>query len=379
MSELRIAADLHIPVPDWMVPDNVTFRRFDSSTGFPEWISDMDALLIRTVCPVTPETLPETGRIRFVGSATAGYDHVDEEWLQTNGVHFTCSRGCNARSVAEYVAVALLLAHGVRAEELTGQTLGVVGAGFAGRETGRLLEEFGMRVLYHDPPRESDEPDFQGVSRNEILRSDILTFHTSYQTTGAHPSHHWFNEEAARTTTAHTIVNASRGGVVDEQALQTGLDRGRPKRAILDVWEGEPALKPAQVRRTFLGTPHIAGYSVESKERATKMVIDAFCEYFSLPIPVPDTPREPLRIGFRDHADGDLPGSAREVIETIHPVLEFDRMLHQLMDGPASERPKAFLRLRAETPLRREFPSIRLPASWFDAWSWLALLGVEPE
>ncbi|MEX0593370.1 MAG: 4-phosphoerythronate dehydrogenase [Balneolaceae bacterium] len=379
MPDLHIAADRHIPIPDWMVPKGVRIQRFDPSGGFPADVTDMDALLVRTVLPVHSSTLPQTGKLRFVGSATAGYDHVDTDWLRENGVSFACSRGCNARSVAEYVATVLLLQYGECEDSLRNRTVGIIGAGYAGRATAHLLEKLGMRPVLHDPPREAVDPEFQGATRADVLQCEILSFHTSYHRGGSHPSHHWMDENAFQTSRAQLLINASRGGVVDEEALGNALKSGPLKRAVLDVWEGEPMITERQVEQACIATPHIAGYSVESKENASRMVIEALCREFNRPVPSRNEPRTPIRIGCDTNDPDNPPESIQKVIGHIHPVLDFDREMRRLLPLPDSDRNAAFLKLRAEAPLRREFPAIRVPASWIDRWSWLSILGIEPE
>ncbi|MGM0507250.1 MAG: 4-phosphoerythronate dehydrogenase [Bacteroidota bacterium] len=379
MSDLRVAADRHIPIPDWMVPNGVRIERFDPSDGFPDRVVEMDALLVRTVLNVDSSTLPETGSIRFVGSATAGYDHVDIDWLRENRIRFACSRGCNARSVAEYVSTVLLLETDKRGESVEGRTVGVVGAGHAGRATADLLGKLGMRPVLYDPPREAEDPNFRGATRSEVLQCDFITFHTSYHRSGPYPSHHWMDRSAFRESRASGIINASRGGVVNEEELGDALENGTPAWAALDVWEGEPWITDRQVARAHIATPHIAGYSAEAKENASFMVIDALCREFQLPVPSRESTPAPVRVGFDTDHVGTPPESIRGVIEQIHPVLDFDRALRTLLSLPASNRGAAFLKLRAETELRREFPAIRVPVSWIERWSWLEILGIKGE
>lgn len=379
MSDLLVAADRHIPIPDWMVPKGVRIERFDSTHGFPETIPGVDAVLIRTVIPVNHSTLPETGQIGFVGSATAGIDHVDAGWLQTNGIRFAHSPGCNSRSVAEYVATVLLIWSSDSGESLRQRTVGIVGAGHAGRATGDLLEKLGMIPILHDPPREESDPGFQGATRDEVLRCDVLTFHTSYHRDEPHPSHHWMDRNAFLNSDARIVINASRGGVIDETAMDASLESGSLSSAVLDVWEGEPWVTARQIERARIATPHIAGYSVESKENASRLVIEELCRFFQLPAPSRNEPLAPIRTGFEGDTPVDPPPTAREVIRRIHPVLDFDRELRKLLPLSDSGRKTAFLKLRAETPLRREFSSVRVPESWIDRWSWLETLGIEPE
>lgn len=379
MSDLLVAADRHIPIPDWMVPAGVRIVRFDPIHGFPKTLPEMDALLIRTVLPVNSTTLPETGQIQFVGTATAGVDHVHAGWLQENGIRFGSSPGCNSRSVAEYVAAALLVWSSDSQEPLQGRSVGIIGAGHAGQATAGILESLGMTPILYDPPREEMGTGFRGATRDEVLRCDILTFHTSYHRDGPHPSHHWMNQEAFRKSNARVVINAARGGVIDEEAMGDSLESGALSSAILDVWEGEPCVSARQVKRARIATPHIAGYSVESKENASRLVIEELCRVFKLFAPVRKEPLTLLRVGFEGSSPLDPPASAREVIRKIHPVLDFDRELRNLVHLTDAERKTGFLNLRAETPLRREFTSIRVPVSWIDRWSWLQILGIEPE
>lgn len=264
----------------------------------PEAVKDADALLIRTRTTCDRRLL-EGSKVRFIGTATIGFDHIDTDYCREAGIAWSNCPGCNAGAVEQYVHAVLLLLQQQKGVDLKKACLGIVGVGHVGSH---ILSMAGvrmrMRVLLNDPPRkaqgESGFADLQTLARE----CDIITFHTPLIRDGIYRTYHLADEAFFRSLKKKPyIINTSRGEVIDTPALVRALDDGQVAGAAIDVWENEPHLDPALLRRAFIATPHIAGYSADGKANATRMVLEAFCHFFGRPIDfriaAPDVPHPP--------------------------------------------------------------------------------------
>lgn len=295
-------------------------------------VKDADALIVRTRTHCD-ESLLVGSKVRFVATATIGFDHIDADYLQRAGITWISCPGCNAGSVAQYVESSLLLLQQEKGLTLYHATIGIVGCGHVGSKVKAVAERLGMRVLICDPPL--GNPDYVTLSEIE-QQADVITFHVPLTKEGQFATWHMADEAFFhRLSHVPYIINTSRGGVVDNQALLSALHDGRVRDAVIDVWEGEPNVNPALLQRVFIGTPHIAGYSADGKTNADNMVIDALCRYFHLPHPGKITPPS-LPADF--HYTGNP-------LELYNP-LEDSRAL--------KTTPSKFEYLRNHYPLRRE-------------------------
>lgn len=264
---MKIVADAYIPFLVEAV--HVAWPDVDICPLKPEQIDaqvvrDADVLVVRTRTQVNAALLAAS-RVRLVCTATIGYDHIDTAWCETHGIRWTSCPGCNAQAVCDYIEEALDEWH------QSDVTVGVVGVGHVGSKVAAMAERKGYRVLLNDPPKGI------GVSLDEIAaKSDVVTFHVPLDKT----TYHLCDEAFLRKCRPGSlIINAARGGVVDEQAL---WHSGHPY--ILDTWEGEPDISPEILRHAFLASMHIAGYSWEGKRNAAQMCLDAIAHTFGLPV-----------------------------------------------------------------------------------------------
>jgi len=234
-------------------------------------VADADVLLVRSVTPVDQRLLGGS-RVGFVGSATIGTDHLDLAWLVTRNTAWANAPGCNAAAVADYVLAALCaIAPGWRA-----QTVAIVGCGNVGGGLYRRLQALAVETLCFDPFLDQ-RCGLPLVPFEQVLAADIICLHTPLTRSGPHPTWHLFDAGAlARLRPGTLVLNAGRGEVIDNRALFAELERGRLG-AVLDVWEGEPDIAADLLARVAIGTPHIAGYSLEGRIRGTLMVYNAFC------------------------------------------------------------------------------------------------------
>jgi len=334
----------------------------------PADVAGADVLWVRSVTPVGPELLEDARRLQFVGSATAGTDHVDRAFLRRRGIAFAHAPGSNAPSVADYVVAALLAVAARREEALRGKTAAVVGCGEVGSRVARRLEALGLRVLRNDPPRaeaaerEGRAHDFRPLD-DVLPAADIATLHTPLTTGGAHPTRHLLGEDRLAAMPAGAwLVNTARGGVVDGAALRAVRESEHLGAAVLDVWPGEPAPDPALVARADVATPHIAGYAFDGKVRGTAMLYRALCEHLGTAPQwhaedVLAAPGDAFRLSGAPGASFGETMALDALARQMYDVRTDDRRLRRALDAASSteERAAAFAQLRRDYPRRRAF------------------------
>lgn len=246
-------------------------------------VKDADALIIRTRTHCN-EQLLKGSRVKFIATATIGYDHIDVEYCRNAGIVWTNAPGCNASSVAQYVQAALLLLQRDKGLVLKGKTIGIIGVGNVGTKVAEVAKQLGMNVLMNDPPRQAIEGDNGYTSLQQLAKeSDIITFHTPLNRGGMYNTFHLADEAFfLQLQKTPILINTSRGEVVETNALLNALNDGRIAQAIIDVWENEPSINLSLLYKAYIGTPHIAGYSADGKANATRMSLDALCRHFNL-------------------------------------------------------------------------------------------------
>lgn len=236
----------------------------------PNEVCDADALIVRTRTHCNRQLL-QGSRVRFIATATIGYDHLDTDYLREAHIQWRNCPGCNATSVAQYVRNSLLEAERNGFVRLKDATLGIIGYGHVGKAVREALSPYVGNIVLNDPPL--------GLYDN-VWECDIITLHTPLTFDGPYPTHHLV-DGAFISNLKHSpiLINAARGGVVNERALMDALDNGHVRAAIIDTWESEPNINQLLLKRTFIGTPHIAGYSADGKANATRMALDALAHW----------------------------------------------------------------------------------------------------
>lgn len=324
-----------------------------------EDVRDADVLLVRSVTRVD-EALLAGSRVRFVGTATIGTDHVDLDWLRAQGIAFASAPGCNAMSVVDYVASALLELAERHGFSLAGKRAGIVGLGNVGSRLQQRLQAMGLDVLACDPPL-ADAGRTGLVDMAAIAGCDIVSFHTPLVRDGAHPTFHLGDAALlARLKPGAILLNTSRGAVVDNAALLAALERRDDLHVVLDVWEGEPLVDRRLAARVALATPHIAGYSYDGKLRGTWMLYEALCAFLgqsptmTLASLVPASARCVLDVARL------APRRALDLMRAAWRVTDDDDAFRATLDADDDTRAAAFDRLRKQYPLRREFSTVEL-------------------
>lgn len=357
---MLIVADENIPLLDAFFAGFGEIRRYPGRAIDAACVRDADLLLVRSVTRVDRQLL-EGSQVRFVGTCTIGTDHLDLEYFAQAGIHWSSAPGCNARGVVDYVLGSLLTLAELDGVELPKRLYGVVGAGEVGGRLVRVLRGLGWQVLVCDPLRAaSEEGDF--VSLDTLLEQcDTISLHTPLQRGGEHPTWHLLGaQQLARLRPGAWLINASRGPVVDNAALRELLLDREDVHAVLDVWEGEPQVDLALADLCTLATPHIAGYSLDGKQRGTAQIYQAFCRSQGLPeqVQLADLLPSPAlaRLDFDASADPAwaLATLCRAVYDPRRDDADFRR---SLSEDPAEQR-AAFDLLRKRYPVRREIEGL---------------------
>lgn len=235
---------------------------------------DADILLVRTVTKITKDLLHDTP-VKFVGSATTGLDHIDQQYLKHNNIFLADSAGANADAVAEYVSLCIdaCMQHEYLKEK---KVAGIIGLGRIGKRVAHVFHRLGFEVLYYDPFI-LEKNNFHATSLETVLKNaDIISIHTPLTHGGAHPTFHILSDpEFALMKKEVMLINTARGGVFDEVALLKNK-----KNICVDVWENEPCISLDLLQHAFIATPHIAGYSHVAKLRATEMLYEKAAAFF---------------------------------------------------------------------------------------------------
>lgn len=368
---MRILADENIPLLEHFFAGFGDLRRLPGRTLSAADVRDADVLLVRSVTQVN-EALLAGSRVRFVGTATIGTDHVDLDYLQRAGIAFASAPGCNAGSVVEYLLSCLtLFAERRQVSDWRQLSVGIVGAGNVGGRLWRCLTQLGFCVKVTDPPlatrlqSTADQlpecmPEY--TSLEQVLACDIITLHTPLTRDGSCPTWHLLDErQLARLGGHQLLVNTSRGAVIDCAALKARLALPDAPTVVLDVWEGEPQVDADLAHGIWLMTPHIAGYSLEGKVRGTEMIYQALCRHLAvkrektLQECLPDAPLQ--RLAFSQVATSEALFTA---IRVCYDPRDDDAALRQLLQANPADAALGFDRLRRTYRQRRAFSSLEL-------------------
>jgi erythronate-4-phosphate dehydrogenase len=250
-----------------------------------ELIQDADALIVRTRTKCNEELLKGTS-VKFIASATIGFDHIDIEYCNANGIGWTNAPGCNSGSVMQYVASALSWIATTSGKGFGEMTLGIAGVGNVGSKVEHLGRTLGMKVLLNDPPRQRSEGDQMFTDLAGLLeQSDIITMHVPLNYAGPDKSYHLADENFFNHMKKGSwFINTSRGEVMHSRRLADSLRKGHLAGTVLDVWENEPDIDLELLRLAGISTPHIAGYSLDGKANGTAQSVRSVSRHFGLGI-----------------------------------------------------------------------------------------------
>lgn len=328
---MKTIIEANIPYIQGLIEPYSEVEYLESEDITPEAVRDADALLVRTRTRCD-EALLGGSRVTFVGTATIGLDHIDLPWCAAHGIEAVNAPGCNAPAVAQWV---LAVVARMMTKTPADTVLGIVGVGHVGSIVENWARAIGFNVLRCDPPRRRAEGgDF--IALNELIaRADIVTLHTPLYREGPDATYHMVDARLISALRPNAILlNAARGAIFHTEEVLRALSARPDVRLAIDCWEGEPQLNEQLLRRAEIATPHIAGYSLEGKHRATSLVVSALAHHFGLPID----------LGHIDMGTASRP-SLQRIAQSYDPMPD---------DAALRAEPTALERLRNRYPLRPE-------------------------
>lgn len=330
-------------------------------------VRDANVLIVRSETRVNG-TLLDGSKVAFVGTVTVGIDHLDTEYLLSRGIPFASAPGSNANAVKEYVIAALLSLAATRDVRLQGKTLGIVGSGNIGSRLATAARGLGMETVECDPPLGRRTQDQRYVPLDRVLDCDVISVHVPLTQSGPDATYHLFDEARFRRIRPGSVfVNTSRGAVAETRALFQAIRTGRIADSVIDVWEHEPAIDADLLAAVTTGTAHIAGYSLEGRVNAVRMVRDAVRAYLGINVPrwEPSTSVQAQQAGpLIIPARCSSPEAAlSHAVGEWYDITLDDRLLRRLLQCSPDERASGFRRLRSGYHFRREFSraTVQLP------------------
>lgn len=349
---MKVVIDNRIPFIRGLLEAEAKVSYLDGNEIGKKDIIDADAIIIRTRTKADKNLLEGTS-VKYVGSATIGTDHIDKEWCNQYGIHCASSPGCNAGSVNQYILSALTVLQNKFNYKTGNTTIGIIGVGNVGTKVAFSASLLGYKVLLNDPPRERREGPGIFVSLEEITeKADIISVHVPLSMAGQDSTHYLINSNLLdKAKNGVIIINTSRGGVVNEEALLNSLNNSKVKASVTDVWESEPDINMELLQKSTIATPHIAGYSLDGKLKATSMILEDFARYFNLPdnikylgnLPPPDSAIIRLKLS------PDIYSIIGKAILQTYPIMDDHNLL--------LKNPESFEEIRNSYGVRREFDS----------------------
>jgi len=351
---MKIVADENIPFVKECFASIGDVQALSGRKITPEAVADADCLLVRSITPVN-EKLLAGNKVKFVATATIGFEHVDVDYLKNRGIGFASAPGSNANSVADYLVAALLSVAQKRKITLEGKSIGVVGVGNVGSKVAKKCAALGMIVKLNDPPLFRKTGDSKYRPLNELFDCDFITLHTPLTREGQDKTYHLADEKFfASLKTGCVFINTCRGAVHDTAALTNK----KLSAVILDVWENEPNIDCELLRMVDISTPHIAGYSLDGKIAGMIMIYNAACNYFGLKpkhkiedfLPPPTVPQITI-----DKISPDTQKLLHEIVQQVYVINRDDFNTREIAMVEPEKRGKFFDDLRKNYPVRREF------------------------
>ena len=353
---IRIVADDKIPFLKGVLEPYADIQYLPGNQINAEHLKQADALLIRTRTKCKNALLSESP-VRFIGTATIGFDHIDTQYCDSKNIKWTNAPGCNSSSVQQYIAAVLLKIAFEFRFDLKDKTIGIVGVGNVGSKIEKFARLFGMKVLLCDPPRQREEGDTGFVKLGKLLKeSDLITLHVPLNIVGEDATYHLFDDNIFKKIKKGAwLINSSRGEIVETNSLKKALKSGRLSGSVVDVWENEPDIDIELMGNAFIATPHIAGYSTDGKANGTAMIVNSLSEFFEFPlknwypekVPYPEQPL--IEIDCSEKSRQEI---FREAVNHTYNIDDDDTLFRF--------SPADFEKQRGNYRLRREFKAFQV-------------------
>jgi erythronate-4-phosphate dehydrogenase len=373
---MKIYYEDSLPYAKAFFSDVAECQVFSHRTVTAESLADADILLVRSTTKVNEQLLALNQGLKFVGTATAGTNHMDFNYLHGRGIQTASAAGCNAVAVAEYVLSAIFVMAEKLAWLLADKTVGIVGAGHVGSALQQKLKALGIKTLLCDPPLQEQGDQREFVDMQQIMACDVITLHVPLVTEGLYPTAHLFDHvRLAKLSRDQVLINACRGEVLDNQAALALFKQGKPLNLVLDVWENEPAIELELVPYVALATAHIAGHTIEGKARGTEMLYHKVCKLLNQPIlkhlsdylPLADPQVVELQANELSEQVW------RDLILSVYDIRNDDQQFKASINEP-----EQFGYIRKNYAIRREFAALQVNAGNFHGSEAIYELGFSP-
>jgi erythronate-4-phosphate dehydrogenase len=355
---MKIIADANIPFAKECFSHIGDVELISGRHITPKLVADADVLLVRSITRVDADLLAKS-HVRFVGTATIGFDHVDVDFLRRSNIGFASAPGSNSNSAAEYVIAALLeigQRHNICLED---KSIGIIGVGNVGSKVAAKCNALGMRIFCNDPPLQRQTGDSKYLSVEALYDCDFITLHTPLTFEGVDKTFHLANDKFFQSLKKGCVfLNAARGAVVDGSALKEAISSARLQTVVLDVWENEPNVDTNLLEIVDVGTPHIAGYSLDGKIAGMIMMYNSVCRFFDVEPKfstddfLPEPSAAELVVDSHRGTEQDV---LLQTVRSIYDIRQDDVKLRRIINEPAEKRGAFFDKLRKEYPVRREF------------------------
>jgi erythronate-4-phosphate dehydrogenase len=336
---MKILADSSLPGLEEAFPKPFALTQYTHQDELPTLLANQDVLLCRATLKVNQHLL-NNHSLKFVATASSGTDHLDHSYLKKQQIKIIDAKGCNAVSVADYVAASLAFLD--QHHLITGNKAGIIGMGQVGTKVFNRLDALKFQVKTYDPPKAELDKQFQSCELNRLFDCDILCIHAELHDTTPHPSRNLINQDFLnKLKPGCIIINASRGGIINEEEL---IHAHQSLIYCTDVYLNEPDINKHIIEKATLCTPHIAGHSLEAKYNAVALVSKQLHQMMSLPIPEFTKPK------FLMDAELIKSKSWQDLVLSIYnPAIE-TRYLKE-----AENLQSAFLTLRKNHQFRHDF------------------------
>ncbi|RYV02521.1 erythronate-4-phosphate dehydrogenase [Shewanella sp. OPT22] len=370
---MKIIADENMPFAEQLFQQFGEVQLVNGRTVTAEQVNDADLLLVRSVTKVNSSLIAGAKKLKFVGTATIGMDHIDQSYLALNQIPFSNAPGCNAIAVGEFAFIAMLeLAHRFK-QKLKNKTVGIVGVGNTGSALERCLNAYGVKTLLCDPIKATENNLKTFVSLEDIIEQcDVISLHVPLTKEGEHKTESLLDEQKLNRIKKNAwLLNCCRGEVIDNLALFKVKQHRSDLKIVLDVWANEPNPMEALIPYVEFATPHIAGYSVEGKARGTFMLYQKVCELLGQK---QEIQLEDLLPQFEfSHIELNEPLSEKQLLRLarfVYDLRDDDELFRKLNFANAE-----FDEMRKSHQHRREFSALSLKNCIQSELNWLSQLG----
>lgn len=339
---MKILADASLPGLEQAFPPPFELSFYTQAEELSTSLKNQDILLCRSTLKVNEALLTDhSSTLRYVATASSGSDHIDAAYLARYGIELIDAKGSNAPAVADYVLANLAFLK--KQQGFEAKKAGIIGLGEVGSRVAKRLAALGMEILCYDPPKSQLDKHFHSLSLNALKHCDLLCIHASFHENAPYPSKNLFDKAFLNELKSGTvIINASRGGIVNEEALlkQKGLIY------CTDVYNDEPAINPRIIQFATLCTPHIAGHSIEAKTAAVEMISKKLHHCYQQPFPQ-NLEQARKTISFQNN-----PENWQDLILALYNPFEESSVLKS---AAAGELAMSFQKLRKAHQNRHDF------------------------